>query len=173
MASSHWSESSSSPPPRYRCSSDLPQQNKAFSDSSDEILRLQGVSWFKRRAISIFTPTLCIKHTADEAGVEHIDTEQTLSGGLPGTLREGRILDWQEHDENNDLFGFVTGKSHRIPLEEVTDEFLKQDWSQDTVDDGIIFCDYWSPPDKNSYTWKGKQVITLSSLVVLLSSLRT
>ena len=67
----------------------------------------------------------------------------------------------------------MTEKSHRIPLEDVTDEFLKQDRSQDTVDDGIILCDYWSTPDKNSYTWKGKQVITLSSLVVLLSSLRT
>ena len=55
-------------------------------------------------------------------------------------------------------------------MEDVTDEFLKQDWSQDTVDDDIILCDYWSTPDENSYTWKGEQVIILSSLVVLLSS---
>ena len=145
-----------------------PQQNKSLSDSADEILRLQGVSWFKRRAIAIFTLTLYIKHTTDEAGVEHIDIDQTLSGGIPGTT-ERRILDWADRDRYDGVYGFVTGKSRRIPVEEITDEWLKKDWTQDTIDDDIVLTDSWNTPDKNSYTWRAVQVIASSSSPVLFS----
>lgn len=148
--------------------SSRPQQNKSLSDSPDEILRLQGVSWFKRRAISMFTITLYIKHTTDEAGVEHIDIDQTVSGGISGSS-ENRTLDWIERDEYDDIFGPVTGKSRRIPVEEITDEFLKKDWTQDTIDDDIVLTDSWSTPGKNSYTWRGVQVTVSFSFAVLFS----
>ncbi|KAF9229134.1 hypothetical protein BS17DRAFT_771080 [Gyrodon lividus] len=130
--------------------------NKSLSGSVDEILRLQGVSWFKRRAISMFTLTLSVRHTTDVAGVEHIDIDQTLSGGIPGTS-EGRILDWQERDEDDDIFGTVIGKSRRIAVKEVTDEFLKRDWTRDTIDDGVVLAVAWSNPKKNKLTWRAEQ----------------
>ncbi|KAI9461784.1 hypothetical protein HD554DRAFT_2027812 [Boletus coccyginus] len=130
--------------------------NKSLSDSADEMLRLQGVSWFKRRAIAIFTLTLYIKHTTDEAGVEHIDIDQTLSGGIPGAS-ESRTLDWIDRDKYDNVFGFVTGRSRRIPVDEITDEFLKKDWTQDTIDDDIVLADSWNTPGKNNYTWRAVQ----------------
>ncbi|KIJ21883.1 hypothetical protein PAXINDRAFT_165242 [Paxillus involutus ATCC 200175] len=130
--------------------------NKSLSDSTDEILRLQGVSWLKRQAISTFTLTLSIKHTTDDAGVEHVDIDQTLSGGISATS-ENRILDWQERPDEDDIFGAVVGKSRRSPVEELTDEFLKKDWTQDTIDDGVVLATAWSDPDKNKLTWEVNQ----------------
>lgn len=153
--------------PCRRRSSHL-QQNKSLSDNAEEILRLQGVPWFKRRAISMFTLTLYIKHTTDEAGVEHIDVDQTLSGGISATS-ENRTLDWTERDEVDDVFGPVTGKARRIPVAEVTDEFLKKDWTQDTIDDDLVLTDSISTPGKNSYTWRAVQVIASSSFPVMFS----
>ncbi|KAG6818054.1 hypothetical protein H0H87_009209 [Tephrocybe sp. NHM501043] len=50
--------------------------NKSISDNfTDEILRLQGVSWWKRKAISVGTVTLKIKHYKED-GDEHIDIDQ-------------------------------------------------------------------------------------------------
>ncbi|KAG6878645.1 hypothetical protein C0993_001168 [Termitomyces sp. T159_Od127] len=51
--------------------------NKVKSDNLfDEILRLQGVSWFKRKAISLGTITLKVKHYKDDEGIEHVDIDQ-------------------------------------------------------------------------------------------------
>lgn len=116
----------------------------------------------------MFSLTLAIKHTTDEVGIEHIDIDQTLSGGISGDS-ENRTLDWDERDEYDDIFGYVTGKSRRIPVEEITDEFLKKGWTQDTIDDDIVLTDSWSTPGKNSYTWRAMQVITSFSLFDLLS----
>lgn len=154
---------------RLRCRSYQLEQNDSLSDSSDEILRLQGVPWFTRRAISMFTLTLRVKHTTDAVGVEHIDIDQTLSGGIPGTS-ENRPLDWQERTDHDHVFGYVTEKARRIPVEEVTDTFLKEDWTQDTIDDHVVIVDSWSTPDKNNCTWRAVQVIVLYALVVLFSS---
>jgi len=130
--------------------------NKSLSDSTSDILQLQGVPWLVRRAVAMFSLTLIIKHTTDEAGVEHIDINQILSGGVP-VEGENRTLDWQEHAGHDIIFGHVTEKAGRIPLTEVTDEFLKNDWTQDTIDGDVVFTDSWSTPDKNKYTWRALQ----------------
>lgn len=116
----------------------------------------------------MFTLTLSVKHYTDEAGIEHIDIDQTLSGAISGTS-ENRPLDWQERDEQDDVFGLVTEKTRRMPLEEVTDEFLKKDWTQDTIDNQIVFVDSWSTPDKNRHVWRAVQVIASSSFVAWFS----
>jgi hypothetical protein len=77
-----------------------------MSDSSDRILQLQGVGWFKRNVIALSTITLSVKHYKDDGGVEHIDIDQTVTGGIPGTS-EDRILDWVERHKEDGLFGFV------------------------------------------------------------------
>ncbi|KAG0704332.1 hypothetical protein DFH29DRAFT_911868 [Suillus ampliporus] len=130
--------------------------NKTLSDDSDDILKLQGISWFKRRAISMFTLTLVIKHYTDEAGLEHIDIAQTLSGGLPGTS-EQRILDWEERSQGDDVFGAVIGQSKRVKFEEVEDEFLKSGWTEDTVGDGTLLAIAWSDTPKSGMEWRAEQ----------------
>ena len=81
-------------------------QNKNLSDSTDRILQLQGVGWFKRNVIGLSTITLFVKHYKDTEGIEHIDIDQTVTGGIPGTS-ENRILDWVERHKEDGLFGYV------------------------------------------------------------------
>lgn len=57
-------------------------QNKSLSGDYDRILQLQGISWFKRQAIKYATITLYVKHYRDDAGFEHIDIDQTITGVL-------------------------------------------------------------------------------------------
>ncbi|KAH7912587.1 hypothetical protein BJ138DRAFT_769527 [Hygrophoropsis aurantiaca] len=130
--------------------------NKSLSDSSDEILRLQGVSWFKRRAISMFSLTLVVKHYKDDDGVEHIDIDQTLSGGIPGTS-ENRTLNFQEHTEDDDVFGAVIGKSRRVDLKEIEDEFLRNGWTDDTYEQHAIQSIAWSDTPRSGKTWRAVQ----------------
>lgn len=87
-----------------------------------------------------------------------------MSGGISATS-ENRILDWQERPDEDDIFGAVVGKSRRSPVEELTDEFLKKDWTQDTIDDGVVLATAWSDPDKNKLTWEVNQVIALKPSV--------
>ncbi|KAG2154693.1 hypothetical protein DEU56DRAFT_375555 [Suillus clintonianus] len=129
--------------------------NKTLSDDSDDILKLQGVSWFKRRAISMFTLTLVVKHYGDEAGIEHIDIQQTLSGGISGT-DENRILDWEERSESDDVFGAVIGQSKRVKPEEVEDEFLKSGWTEDAVEDGLVLAVARSDTAKSGMDWRAE-----------------
>lgn len=51
------------------------------------------MGWMTRKALAIANITLNIKHTKDEAGVEKIDIDQTLTGGIKGTS-EHRTLDY-------------------------------------------------------------------------------
>lgn len=73
----------------------------------DLILQYQGVGWFKRKAISLATLTLIINHYKDDGGVEHIDIDQSLSGGV-GATTERRTLDWIERKHDDSLFGSVS-----------------------------------------------------------------
>lgn len=111
------------------------QQNKSLSDSTDEILRLQGVGWFKRKLIQAGTVSLVIKHYKDESGTEHIDIDQTLSPGGIGT-REERVLDWSERNKKDDLFGDIIDRSRRLNLDEIEDDYLKKGWTADSIENG-------------------------------------
>jgi len=53
----------------------------------------QGISWVTRTLISVATITLDIKHYTEDC-TEHIDIDQTATGGIKGTT-ENRILDWK------------------------------------------------------------------------------
>jgi hypothetical protein len=128
-----------------------------LSDDSDDILKLQGVSWFKRRAISMFTLTLLVKHYTDEGGFEHVDIQQTLSGGMSGTTEE-RTLDWEERNRNDDVFGALIAQTKRVKVEEVDDEFLRSGWTEDAVEDGLILNVARSDTPKSGMEWKAEQV---------------
>ncbi|KAJ7099604.1 hypothetical protein C8R43DRAFT_1048524 [Mycena crocata] len=130
--------------------------NTAMSGDTDRILTLQGVGWIKRKAISLGTVTLAIKHYKDDAGVERVDIDQTLTGGVPGT-REERILTWTERENEDHLFGAVIGKSRRVAPSELEEEFLKTGWTADTVEHGLIESYVYSDTPKSNTTWIGDQ----------------
>ncbi|KIY64813.1 hypothetical protein CYLTODRAFT_401382 [Cylindrobasidium torrendii FP15055 ss-10] len=132
--------------------------NKGLSGNTDEVLRLQGVGWMKRKAISMATITLTIKHYKDENEEEHIDIDQVLTGGVPGTT-ENRHLTWTPRENNDSLFGHVIGKSRRVKADVLEDELehLKVGWTEDTYEHGLIQAYAESDTPKSGTTWVGNQ----------------
>ncbi|KAJ7492760.1 hypothetical protein FB451DRAFT_1165711 [Mycena latifolia] len=130
--------------------------NKTLSGDTDTILALQGVGWFKRKIIAVGTVTLYIKHYKDEEGTERVDIDQTITGGIPGT-REERILAWKERATEDSLFGAVIGKSRRVQASELEEEFLKEGWTADTLEHGVIESYVVSDTPKSGTTWIADQ----------------
>lgn len=136
-------------------------QNHELSDDTDKILTLQGVSWLTRKIISNATITLYIKHYKDEEGAEHIDIEQTLTGGITASP-EYRILDWTFRKADNSLFGPVNGRARRIPVADITDEYLHSGWLPDVSRDGAIEAYAEADKEKNSHSWASEMVSEFS-----------
>ncbi|KDR69577.1 hypothetical protein GALMADRAFT_255791 [Galerina marginata CBS 339.88] len=131
--------------------------NKTLSDSrTDTILQLEGVSWLKRKAVGLGTVTLSIKHYKNEDGVEHIDIDQTLTGGIQGAS-ELRTLQWKGQEDEHPLFGAVIGKSRRVKAEELDIAFLQSDWTADTLEHGLIQAYIESNTVKSRTTWIANQ----------------
>ncbi|KAI6008310.1 hypothetical protein F5J12DRAFT_892291 [Pisolithus orientalis] len=133
--------------------------NKQFSGNSDELLRLQGLSWAKRSIAKMLNIILSMKHRTDDDGVEHVDMEQKVAGGITAAS-DHFILDWQERTVTDSSFGSLTVKTRRVSPELIENEFLKAGWSEDTVVDGVIHNIVSNDP-KNSgdgYTWESEQV---------------
>lgn len=84
--------------------------NTALSDSADEILALQGVSWLVRTAISYSSITITLnQYTDDDDGAVHLDMETVSTGGM--TNSEERTLVWQWKEATDKIFGQVKSKS--------------------------------------------------------------
>src|SRR5882757_8585960 len=103
----------------------------------DLILQYQGVGWITREAIEYATITIVVKHYKDDNAVEHIDINQTLSGGI-GTSSENRIADWTPREHNDRIFGPVISKSRRAKVEEIDDDYLRKNWLPDVLEHGVI-----------------------------------
>lgn len=132
-------------------------------DDTETILTLQGVNWIKRKAIRYGTITLHIRHyrVDPEQGqgdqkIEKIDIDQTISGGIPGTS-ENRTLTWQERENNDHLFGPVIGKSRRVKADELDIEWLKEGWTDDTYEHGLVQAWAASDTPRSGTTWIGNQ----------------
>ncbi|KDR78778.1 hypothetical protein GALMADRAFT_244322 [Galerina marginata CBS 339.88] len=131
--------------------------NKTLSDQrTDTILQLQGVGWLKRTAISMGTLTISIKHYKDDDGVEHIDIDQVLTGGIPGTS-ETRTLWWKERENEDHVFGHVIGKSRRVKVDKLDVAFLQTGWTADTLEHGLIQSHVESNTPKSGVTWIANQ----------------
>ncbi|KAH9937062.1 uncharacterized protein B0H18DRAFT_1112947 [Fomitopsis serialis] len=129
--------------------------SKRLSDDTDELLRLQGLGWFKRRIIKMGTLYLTVRHFTDDAGVEHIDILQSLSG-LSDT-DENRALDWVPRSHEDDTFGKVSSRSRRIRVDEVENEWLRTGWTPDTEEHGLVFTQAESKQEDNGTNWVADQ----------------
>ncbi|KAH9950448.1 hypothetical protein B0H21DRAFT_723399 [Amylocystis lapponica] len=105
---------------------------KSLSDSTDDILRLQGPP------------------------VEHIDIDQTTSGGMSGTT-EHRVLDNEERESSDYVFGAVKGRSRRLRLDELDNEFLRQGWLDDVGEHGTVWTRAMSDTPKSGTSWTAEQ----------------
>ncbi|KAF8807726.1 hypothetical protein BYT27DRAFT_7097627 [Phlegmacium glaucopus] len=134
--------------------------NKSLSDPrTDDILAMQNVSWLTRLAIKYGTITLSVKHYKDDSdgnAIEHIDIDQTVTGGIPGT-RETRVLNWRERENNDHVFGHVMGKSRRVPVDQLDVAFLKEGWTADTIEHGLVQSYVESDTPKSGISWIADQ----------------
>lgn len=112
-----------------------------------------------RKAISLASLTLTVRHYRGDDDEEHIDIDQTLTGGIPGTS-ENRILDWTERQADDRIFGPVVSKTRRLKVEEIKNEFLKKDWLPDTAKHGAINSYVHSDTPKSGTSWVAEQVKT-------------
>jgi hypothetical protein len=76
-----------------------------------------------------------VKQYTDEAGVVHIDIEQTTTGGLKGTT-ELRTLDWEEREHEDHIFGKVKGQTRWIATDAIETPFLKEGWLEGEEEKG-------------------------------------
>lgn len=108
----------------------------------DAILGLQDVNYLKRTAIGYGVINLYIKHTSAEENpdkFEHIDVKQRVDFQfVQQGSEENRILSYEYKTVADHVFGTVTGRSRRIKIEEIEDEYLKSKWTADTVEHGAI-----------------------------------
>ncbi|KAI3615589.1 lccl domain-containing protein [Moniliophthora roreri] len=132
--------------------------NKGISDSPDEVLAAQGFGWLKRKAIGLAYVTLSVKNYKDANGVEHLDVGQALTGGIPANSEE-RALDWEEKRYNDVHFGHVIDKAKRVTdLNELDDDHLKQGWTKDSLEHGLIETYVVSDTPKSGRSWINIQV---------------
>ncbi|CAL5874555.1 uncharacterized protein PFLUO_LOCUS8851 [Penicillium psychrofluorescens] len=93
-----------------------------LSDPADPILALQGMSWFLRKALPYATVTLHVHSYADpdpaKKGVYHIDIDQVITGGITGSS-EHRVLDWEDREHVDNIFGTLSGRSRMLRGTEV------------------------------------------------------
>jgi len=123
----------------------------------DKILTLQGVNWMTRKIIAMATITFYIRHYKDNDGVEHIDTEEFYTGGVPG-IKEKKTLWWREQEYHDYLVGDVKGKSRRAKIDVLDDSFLREGWTGETLEHGVIQSYSESDTSKSGKTWTDNQV---------------
>jgi hypothetical protein len=124
----------------------------------DAILAEQGVGWLTRTAISAATITLTIKHYAD-GGVEHVDIHQALTGGI--TSDEDRTLDWTDRGKEDKIFGHVVSRTRRSQVADMGEEWLREGWTPDAVEHGVIDSLARSDTPKSKTSWEAHQVHTV------------
>jgi len=67
-------------------------------------------------------------------------------------------LDWTFRETRDYIFGPVLGKSRRVRLDELDNEFLRNGWLPDTVEHGAIDAYVKSDTQKSKRTWIAEQV---------------
>jgi hypothetical protein len=133
-------------------------QNKSLSNTAamDKILGQQGVGWLLRKAAAAATLTLHIRHYTDGAGVEHIDITQHLPRDR--TVAELRTLDGTNHANESRALGHVLSSTRRMRLADVREEWLRNGWTQDAVEHGVIEVLTCSETAKSKTTWELRSV---------------
>ena len=121
----------------------------------------QGVGWITRKLVHSATITLRIKQYKDDEGAERIDIETSITGGIKGPP-ENRTLDWTPRTVEQKPFGFITIRARRIPIADVTDEYLNSGWLPDVSRDGTVQTIAEPDKERNPYSWKSDMVRGLS-----------
>lgn len=87
--------------------------NKTLSDSTDALLKMQGIGWVVRQAAAYSNITVTMKQYVEaESGKIRLDNEQASTGGLKSS--EERVLDWEWREKDDRIWGKVRGRSRLV-----------------------------------------------------------
>ena len=130
----------------------------SFAFADPNYLR-EGIGWIKRKAFAIGTVTLTFKQYTDKDGVEHFDIDNHLTGGIPGT-QERRQIDGVERERSDMHFGPQLFHSRRRAANDVEglSDFLKANWTEDTLENGLLETDVKSDTAKSRTSWLERHV---------------
>lgn len=92
-----------------------------------------------------------------EDGVEKITVDQVLSGGV-GSSTEVRILDWEEREHDDKLFGPLLTRTERVKPQDLKNEHLKQGWEAAVQEAGVVHTSGQSDTSKSGRTWIAEMV---------------
>lgn len=81
--------------------------SKQQSDSSQAVLKMQGIGWLVRQAVQYSTITLHMKHYTDDAGLSHLDQESVSTGNVSSV--ENREMNGEWGEAENKIWGKVKG----------------------------------------------------------------
>jgi hypothetical protein len=109
------------------------------------------MSWLKRSAIAAGSVHVIIKDYKDDEGNEHVDAEQTVAG-ISGNS-EKRTLIWQDKNVEDPVFGWVNSKSRRISPDQLEETFLKEGWTDETKEHGVVHNYVTSDTAKSGTSW--------------------
>lgn len=115
-----------------------------------------GMGWIKRKGIAAGSVYLVIKNYKDDEGNEHVDADQTVAG-IAGN-QERRTLLWKEKNVNDPVFGWVNSKSRRISPDELEEAHLKEGWTDETKEHGVVHNYASSDTPKSGTSWIAIQV---------------
>jgi len=131
------------------------QLNKHLSDSTDEVLKLQGVGWVTRKVISGANINLYIKHFTED-GVEKLEIEQV---GVAGKrTNENRSLTWEGQANEGGIFGPVIGKTRRAQLADIEQDWQKEGWVATATAGGFIQTHAVADPEKAKKEWTASTI---------------
>ena len=130
-------------------------QSNPLSGNLDPILAAQGISWFKRKAVTVGTVHTHLKSSTDESGVESLFVKQLLANVAGNS--ETRVLTWEETKVNDPIYGHVISKARRVKPEEINIPFLKEGWTDETKEHGVVEIHVSSDTPKSGATWTEHQ----------------
>ena len=135
--------------------------NRALSDSSQQTLKMQNVSWLVRQAVQYSNiettlkqystiPTTASSSTTEgtssvgdsngDAGVpqqqHHLDQYQISTGGIRSF--EDRVMDWQWTVKPNKIWGDVRGRSRYTPLSSISEDWLREGWDETCTSTTVV-----------------------------------
>ena len=89
--------------------------------------------------------------------MEKINVESVLSGGFGGST-EARVLDWEDREVDDKVFGPLVTKTRRIKVEELDNDWLKEGWLDTAKEHGLIQTSGRSDTSKTGRTWLAEMV---------------
>jgi len=67
------------------------------------------------------------------------------------------MLNWEDHYESDHVFGPTVGRNRRSSVADISEAFLREGWTEDTLEHGVVESYAASDTPKSGTTWVALQ----------------